>query len=342
MTDHFWLGMSIAFLSGIFNGSFALPMKYSRSWRWENTWLMFSVGALLFFPWLLALVFTPNLAAVYRTTSRHALFYPLLFGLLWGFAQTTFGLGISAVGMALAFAVVMGLACLFGSLVPLLVLNPSDLLHPRGLLLLASMPLLFLGLTYCGLAGSRRDKEKSSPDRPEESANTSFRLGLAICVFTGAFGANLNLGFAFSGDLIPRGQSLGANAVTATYPVWALVLSAGFISNLVYCSYLLSRNQTWTRFWCRGSSREAALGIAMALLWLAGIVCYGIGATLVGKYGTSLGFALFMAVTILASNLLGIWMGEWKGISDRTMNQLMLGVGMVLVSVIVLNLGGLF
>ena len=121
----------------------------------------------------------------------------------------------------------------------------------------------------------------------------SFRLGLAIRVFTGVFGANLNLGFAFSGDLIPRSQSLGANAVAATYPVWALVLSAGFISNFVYCSNLLSR-QTWARFWRKGSSCEAALGTAMALLWLAGIVCYG-GATLVGKCGTSLGFALFMA-----------------------------------------------
>lgn len=340
MTDHFWLGMSIVFLSGLLNGSFALPMKYSRNWRWENTWLLFTLGALLVFPWLLALGFTLNLAEVYRSTSRQSLFYPLLFGFLWGFAQTTFGLGISAVGMALAFAVVMGLACLFGSLVPLLARNSSDLLHPRGLLLLASMPLLFLGLTYCGLAGSRRDKEKPSPGR--DPAAMSFPLGLAICVFTGVFGANLNLGFAFSGDLIPRSQSLGANAVTATYSVWTLVLSAGFIPNLVYCSYLLSRNRTWTRFWSPGSSREAALGIAMAFLWLAGIVCYGIGATLVGKYGTSLGFALFMAVTILASNLLGIWMGEWKGISGRTMHQLALGVALVLVSVIVLNLGGLF
>jgi len=136
---------------------------------------------------------------------------------------------------------------------------------------------------------------------------------LAICVFTGVFGANLNLGFAFSGDLIPRSQSLGANAVTATYPVWALVLSVGFIPNFVYCSYLLLRKQTWTRFWHRGSGREATLGIAMALLWLAGIVCYGIGATLVGKYGTSLGFALFMAVSILASTF---WASGWE--SGRT------------------------
>ena len=342
MKDHFWLGMAIVFLSGIFNGSFPLPMKYSRTWKWENTWLLFSLGALLILPWLLALEFTPNLVAVYKVTSRPGLFYPLLFGLLWGLAQVTFGLGISAVGMALAFAVIMGLACLFGSLIPLLVLHPGDLTHPRGLLLLASMPILFLGLTYCGLAGSRRDKERASLDSSGSSLRKGFLVGLGICVFTGVFGANLNLGFALSRDLIPSSLSLGANTVTATYPVWALVLTAGFIPNLVYCSYLLSRNRTWTRFRLSGSGREAALAIAMALLWLAGIVSYGIGATLAGKYGTSLGFAIFMAVSILASNLLGIWMGEWRGVSRRAMFQLALGVGIVLISVIVLNLGGLF
>ena len=37
MSGHFWLGMAIIFVSGVLNGSFPAPMKYSRRWRWENT-----------------------------------------------------------------------------------------------------------------------------------------------------------------------------------------------------------------------------------------------------------------------------------------------------------------
>ncbi|HZP01642.1 MAG TPA: L-rhamnose/proton symporter RhaT, partial [Terriglobia bacterium] len=136
MSEHFWLGMAIIFVSGALNGSFALPMKYTRQWKWENTWLVFAVTALLVLPWLLAAGFIPRLAQVFLGSSGRALAAPLVFGFLWGIAQVTFGLGIRAVGMALAFAVVAGLSCLSGALVPLLVLNPADLFRAGGVLLL--------------------------------------------------------------------------------------------------------------------------------------------------------------------------------------------------------------
>ncbi|MGH9402361.1 MAG: L-rhamnose/proton symporter RhaT [Terriglobia bacterium] len=302
--------------------------------------MVFSAEALFVLPWFLVIKFSPNLLTLYHTTPASSIFYPLLFGLLWGFAQVTFGLGIIAMGMALAFAVVMGLACLFGSLIPLLVLHPADFLHLRGLVLLASMPLLFWGLASCSSAGSRREKETETGNI-KRNTTLSFAKGLAICIFTGMFGANLNLGFAFSGDIIPRAQALGANTVTATYAVWALVLGAGFVPNLAYCGYLLSRNHTWRLFREEGWIKEAMLSSAMAFLWLAGIVCYGMGAMLSGKYGTSVGFALFMAMTILVSNLLGLLTGEWKGASANTMKRPAIGVGAVLLAIFILNLGGI-
>jgi L-rhamnose-H+ transport protein len=80
----------------------------------------------------------------------------------------------------------------------------------------------------------------------------------------------------------------------------------------------------------------------MGILWLTAIVSYGIGATAVGKYGTSLGFALYVAATVLASSGLGIAMQEWKGTSSRTRRLLGAGIALILVSVLILPLGGLF
>ncbi len=342
MSGHFWLGMAIIFISGVLNGSFPAPMKYSRRWRWENTWLVFATVALLLLPWLMASGFVPGLAELYRGAAPRMLLYPLLFGFFWGIAQVTYGLGISAVGMALAIAVVAGLSCLGGSLVPLLVLNPAALLQPRGLLLLASMPVLIAGLSFSGAAGKRREKEQAKTANPTDERGRSFLVGLGICIFTGIFGANLNLGFVFGGELLRRSVALGANPVTATYAVWALVLGAGFIPNLLYCLYLLNRNRTWSLFHQTGWPRESLLGVAMALLWLGGMVGYGIGATLAGKYGTSVGFVLLAASIILASNLLGILTGEWKSTSPRTKKLLAVGIALIVASVIILNLGGLF
>ncbi|HVB29195.1 MAG TPA: L-rhamnose/proton symporter RhaT [Terriglobia bacterium] len=342
MIEHFWLGMAIIFLSGALNGSFALPMKYARHWRWENTWLVFAIVALAVLPWLLAAGFVPHLGELYRHTPRQVLIYPLVFGFFWGIAQTTFGIGISAVGMALAFAVVSGLACLSGSLVPLLALNPAELFQPRGILLLIGIPILFLGLFFYGKAGHRREREQ--PSRPSEQSGIrySFAAGLGICIFTGIVGSAWNLGFAFSGPLIRRSTELGAASLTAPYAVWALILGAGFIPNLLYCIYLLSRNGTWSLFGCAGWGKELWLSLAMALLWFPGIIGYGIGATFVGKYGTSIGFTLFIAAQILSANTLGILSGEWKSTSTRTKRVLTAAVVFTLLSVMVLNLGGIF
>ena len=342
MSGHFWLGMAVIFVSGVLNGSFPAPMKYSRRWRWENTWLVFATVALLLLPWLMASGFVPGLAELYRGAPPRMLLLPLVFGFFWGIAQVTFGLGISAVGMALAIAVVSGLSCLGGSLVPLLVLNRAALLQPRGLLLLASMPVLIAGLSFSGAAGKRREKEQAKAANSTQERGRSFLVGLGICIFTGIFGANLNLGFVFGGDLLRRAIAMGANPITATYAVWALVLGAGFIPNLLYCLYLLIHHRTGPLFHQTGWPRESLLGVAMALLWLGGMVGYGIGATLAGKYGTSVGFVLLAASIILASNLLGILTGEWKGTSIKTKKLLAAGIALIVGSVIILNLGGLF
>jgi hypothetical protein len=51
---------------------------------------------------------------------------------------------------------------------------------------------------------------------------------------------------------------------------------------------------------------------------------------------------LLAASIILASNLLGILTGEWKSTSPKTKKLLAVGIALIVASVIVLNLGGLF
>lgn len=342
MGEHFSLGMGVILLSGLFNGAFPLPMKSIRGWKWENTWLLFSVLAVLLLPWALAFLFVPHLTQVYRNAPALSIEFPALFGFLWGIAQVTFGLGIEAVGMAVSIAVVSGLGSLFGSLVPLLVLNPGDLFHPRGIFLLIALPVLMVGLFLYGKAGHLREHDLLASNSPIAKTARNFASGLAICIFTGIFTSNFNLGFAFSNNLQRTAIALGATPASATYAVWALVFGAGFFPNLIYCAYLLSRNHTWHLFRGRTSAANFGLALVMAGLWGTGVFCYGVGATLAGPYGTSIGFTLFMASSILASNILGIWSGEWKATTPLTRRILIAGLIVILISVVILNLPGFF
>lgn len=342
MGEHFSLGMGVILISGIFNGAFPLPMKLTRGWKWENTWLAFSIAAVLALPWILAALFVPHLTEVYRRASTASIEYPAIFGFLWGIAQVTFGIGIDAVGMAVAIAVVSGLGALSGALVPLLVLHPGDIFQPRGLFLLAGLPVLLVGIFFYGKAGRLREKDLAASGPQPGAASVNFRRGLAICLFTGIFASNFNLGFAFSDGLPKIAMDLGSTPTRATYAVWAIVFTAGFLPNLIYCAYLLFRNHTWRLFHGEGWPRNVLLSLAMAGLWVTGVFGYGAGATLAGTYGVSIGFTLFMASSILSSNMFGLWSGEWKKTTTLTRRILAAGLIIILLSVVVLNLPGFF
>lgn len=341
MVEKFWLGMIIIFFSGVLNGSFALPLKYSVRWKWENTWLVFSVVGILFLPWLMAFRFVPHLAGVYQAVPARVIIWALTFGFIWGIAQVTYGLSLVAVGLAVAVAVVSGLVCVSGALIPLLVLNSAALFHGRGIFLLCSLPVLLVGLGAYAVAGRLREREQLTHGN-EVSRSVSFKTGLSLCIFTGLFASAFNLGFAFSGHIIHRSLESGAPPAAAGYPVWCLVLGAGFLPNLLYCLHLLRRNRTFTTFGHEGWPREALLAVAMAVVWLAGLFLYGWGATLAGEYGTSVGFTLFIAMSVVSSTVMGLLAGEWNSTSKHSRRLLAAGVAAILISVAVLNLSGLF
>lgn len=342
MSNHFWFGMSVIFFSGLLNGAFAMPMQYSRTWKWENFWLVFSVVGILIIPWSLAIALVPHLFAVYGSVPPRALLLPMLFGLFWGFAQVTFGISLRTVGVALTFAVVSALGSLSGSLIPLLAFHPADLFRPRGVLLLLSIPFLIIGLVLYAFAGRRREKEQAAHDGGVQGVKFSFAKGMALCLFTGIFASSFSLGFVFCGDVIKASLGRGAGPITSTYAAWSIVLGAGFIPNLAYCLYLAMRNGSGGIFTKSGWRRDSLLAVSMAVMWIGGVLIYGIGATLMGVYGTSIGYMLFVATSILLANAFGLMTGEWKGTSRRTRQLLFTAVGFILVAIMVLNLGGLF
>jgi len=173
-------GLAVVFLAGILNGSFAAPMKRIAGWHWENSWMVFAISGLLVFPWIVTFATVPNVAGVYAGASSSTLTKVLLFGLLWGVGATLFGLGISRVGMALGFALILGITASFGSLLPLAILHSDQLLARRGLALIAGTVVMLLGLVFLALAGRTRERDLGT----EGGVRSGFTLGLIICIFS--------------------------------------------------------------------------------------------------------------------------------------------------------------
>lgn len=335
-TVHPTLGLAVVLVSGMLTASFAAPMKLSRRWHWENTWFVYATLALLLIPLVLVAWAIPHPVAFYASIPWPKLAPAMLFGFGWGIAQTTFGLSIARVGMAMAFAIVIGLSSLLGSVIPLAIFHPEDLTGRAGITLLVSGVLLIMGLVLYSQAGRQRDLITSTVS----SSGSTFRTGILLCIFTGCFGSMINMGFVFGSGIARQAVQLGISPEKATLSVWLVVLSAGYLPNLVYTLFLLRKNHTFILF--RDSwTREALLALAAAVLWLFGMLGYGLGAGVMGRYGNSLGFALCMAALLLWSSALGMMAGEWKLALPATRRRMGAGLAFIIVSVTILGINGI-
>jgi len=331
-------GLLFVLLGGLLQGSFALPMKRMSGWCWENTWLVYSVAGMIFFPWLLVVATVPNAGEIFRLADTGTLAEVAIFGFGWGVGSTLFGLGIDMVGMGLGFAVILGITASLGSLLPMLVLDRQQLFTRQGYALMIGLVLVVGGIVLCSIAGSRREKELAKDAK--QGGKRSFFLGFLICVLSGVFSPMLNFSFVFGKSIQDLTLKFGAQPAMASNAVWALALSAGFLANAGYCVYLLGKNRTWGKLFQKGTPPAYWLGaIAMGLLWFAGIAVYGVGAADLGTLGGVIGWPLFMAMIIISANLWGAATGEWKGSSGGTHAYSWAGIAVLLAAIYVISRG---
>jgi L-rhamnose-H+ transport protein len=336
MSGNLALGLLLVVLAGILNGSFAAPMKQMMVWRWENSWLTFAVSGLVVIPWLIAFATVPQLGSVYSGASASAIAKVLLFGIFWGVGATLFGLGISRVGLALGFALILGITASFGSLLPMAILHPDQLTSKRGIALIVGTMVMSVGLIFLALAGRAREHDTKA----NGGKRSGFTTGLIICIFSGIFSSMLNFSFVFGDELRLRALQLGASSSMAANPIWALTVSGGFLANFFYCVQLLNKNRTWSVFRQGNSVLHCLLGVAMGLLWFGGTLTYGVGASFMGVLGGIIAWPIFMTIDIIAALFWGAVSGEWKGASRRALAYNWAGVAVLLFAIAIISAGG--
>jgi len=330
-------GLMLVFVGGILNGSFAAPMKRLSAWRWENTWLVYSLVGLLILPWVIAMATVPHLGGVLQQSSGVVLAKVALFGFAWGIGGLLFGQGIARVGMALGFAVILGITSSFGGLVPLAILHPDQLGTRQGLALIAGTLVVALGLVFLAVAGKRRERERASEAAAERSG---FGVGLIICILSGVFSSMLTFAFVFGDKLQDLTHQAGATPAMSGNAIWALAVSCGFLPNAAYCIYLLNKSHSWSIYLEKAGGATYVLGAAlMGLLWYSGLVVYGMGTAALGALGKIVGWPVFMSVDIIAGIGWGFLGGEWKGASRTALTYCLIGIAILFLAIGVISWG---
>src|SRR5258706_14905695 len=113
--DQAGMGFLILLVAGSMNASFTLPMKFHRNWNWENTWLVWTLFALVIFPPLAAFATIPQLGQLYGEVATGLVVTVAIFGAGLGVAQGRFGLAGGSIGIALTVSNGLGISAAVGS-----------------------------------------------------------------------------------------------------------------------------------------------------------------------------------------------------------------------------------
>ncbi len=327
-------GVLLLVIAGIMNGSFTLPMKFTRQWAWENTWLVWTIWALVIFPPLMAWLTVPHLHTIYAEVPAMVIVAVAACGAGWGISQVFFGLAVESVGIALAFSIILGIAAAVGGLFPLIRYHSDKIFAPAGIDVLVGVALVIAGVAVCAKAGRKRESALGQAVDPNKA---SMMRGLVYCIISGVGSALVNIGFTSGPQLLSAAENSGAATQWAPNAVWLPLMVAGGIPNLIYCIYLVKKNRTGNRFAMAKTGSYYILAGIMGVFWFASTLIYGIAAGKMGSLGTVVGWPVFMSMIVITASIWGVVTGEWRGTGRRPLQIMYGGVAVLILAIIVLS-----
>lgn len=371
------VGVFYHWLGGLAAASFYVPFRRVRGWAWETCWLVGGVFSWILAPLAAAALLVPGFWSVIRRASPGVLAGAAGFGALWGVGGLTFGLSMCYLGIALGYAVALGLCAAFGTLVPPLFAGEMGRIvrEASGQVTLLGVGVCLAGITVSGLAGMSKERELDAEQKADTVPEFSFRKGLVVALFAGVMSAcfayGLAAGKALAADarLLLAGQ--GRLDLWQNLPVLVVVLWGGFATNFAWCVILHWRGRAGGQHRRgttyqdsaareepdasatkrtasepsanadRGSAPLAANWIFCAvagITWYLQFFFYSMGQTRMGRYDFA-SWTLHMASIILFSTLWGIALREWRGTSRRTHLLIAGGLTLLLGSTLIVGWG---
>jgi len=328
--------VSLTMVAGLMSGTCMLPMKFVRSWKWENLWLIFSFVSLVIIPWMLAIGLVNGLFETYRSLPFRELAVPMLFGGGWGVAQILFGVSVKRLGLGIAYAIIVGLGAVLGTLVPLFAQQRATTKEPAMQLIICGVAVMVIGISLTTWGGQVKE---SATDVSQSRSHRAYPAAILLAVLCGLMAPMLNYSFAFGQGIAQAAVRLGNQPVHSAYAVWPIGLAGGFLPNAAYSLWLLFKNRTWPLFRC--ARADLLWSCLMGILWMGAFALYGMSASLLGTLGTSVGWGLLQIFMIITATLAGALTGEWQQASRSAKLLLSSGLASLTVAIVLLAVGSL-
>jgi L-rhamnose-H+ transport protein len=336
-------GILLIAIGSLGAASFYVPFKKVKDWAWESYWIVQGLAAWILAPWIFALLTVPSgtLMDIIHESPSSAKWLAILFGALWGVGGLTFGLSIRYLGVALGQSIALGFCAAFGTLIPPIVAGENLFSTHAGILTRVGVAVCVAGIATIGYAGALKNKGLSEEQRKVAVKEFALKKGILIAVLAGVMSACFNFGFKYGEPINETAARFGTNKLFLSNPTLIFILLGGFATNLVYCVYLNIKNGTGKDYFSvpgRVFLNNLFFTFLAGFLWFLQFHFYGMGKSQLPPQMEVFAWSILMALNIAFSNIWGLFLKEWKGVSRMTLVILLIGIVVLILSTFVVNL----
>ncbi|HTW82311.1 MAG TPA: L-rhamnose/proton symporter RhaT [Terracidiphilus sp.] len=321
--------------------SFYAPIEKVKKWSWETTWAIAGFFSWILLPIGVSLILLPHFVAFYASLDPRQMLMVVLFGAMWGVGNVSYGLTMRYLGMSLGIGVAIGVTLVVGTIVPPLMHGQEALLFSThgGQLTLAGIVIALAGIAVVSYAGHQKEQQLG---RGVEEFNVM--LGLALAAMCGIFSSGFSFGLDAATPIRKAALAVGVNPLYARLPSYVLIMGGGAVVNMTYCFVRLAFKKSLSLRADLSQARpvlvkNASLAAAGGIMWYLQFFFYAWGEANIPARVGYVNWMLHMSIYVLCGGLVGLALGEWKGVGSRPVRLLWVGIIIIIAAANLVGLG---
>jgi len=264
-----------------------------------------------------------------------------LFGAMWGVGNVGYGLTMRYLGMSLGIGIAIGVTLVVGTLIPPLRHGQGALLFTTkgGQLTMAGVLVALIGVAVVSYAGHQKELKLRG-----EVREFNLKLGLLLAVLCGVFSSGMSFAIDAAKPMEAAALHLGVNPLYAALPSYVFIMGGGALVNLSYCFIrlaVLKKISLRDDLSQPGGMllKNGALAATGGIMWYLQFFFYAWGAANIPQHLSYVNWMLHMSIYVLCGGLVGLALGEWKGVGSRPVRILWAGMIIIIAAANLVGLG---
>jgi len=333
-------GILWAIFAGLMLGLYALPEKFTKGFKYENTWSLFFLLTMFVVPIIASLLLIEGFGEIFGNMPTDIWVKMGLASFLWGIGVMMWSKAINHIGLSLGFSIFIGTIILVGSLLPFIV----DGLPPTNVLtfVLIGILVVLLGVILNGKAGLTREKDEGKLNAAQNTVSDkgSMTTGILIAVVGGLLATGFSYANAVGRPYLHEASIGQGNAdwITAVAIMFPIFISGGIVMT-AYFLWQLNKKKAWGDFKTASFSKNFMLILVMAVFHYAASALFAYAAYKLGASGNTVGYAIFNTASVATAIISGIVTSEWVKASPKARNFLYTGLACMIIGIIIIAYG---